>query len=316
MSFIFDEERHEYTVNGIKQTNVTTLLAKHKLTTDYSQVDPYILQEAADFGKRAHKELELYFNGGTQKGDLSDLIKRGVDKLEEHEVEGFMSEVRAHHNGIAGTVDLIAIKEGFNVLVDFKFTYSLNKNAVMWQTSLYKLLLEKYIGLEVKELYVLWYNKPKDEYEFLPLPIVPQATIDRLFKYEAEGKVFKEETDLMIRNKEVSKDVNNILLEIDNAKNYIKDLESQIEIVQQGLLEQMEINGVSHIELNDFRINYIKENVSNRINYKKMIEEHKIDTTPYQFEVKRKAHLRTSRTKVLSSNEIKQIQRLKHGADK
>ena len=56
----FDEERHEYLLNGKKLPSVTKLLDNG----EYNNVDPEVLNRARERGTEIHKELEEYFKEG------------------------------------------------------------------------------------------------------------------------------------------------------------------------------------------------------------------------------------------------------------
>ena len=86
----FDEEQHCYTLNGKQLPSVTKLLDDGA----YTNVDPFILQQACDRGHEIHKELELYFKKGIL-GDTREfyeaisLIEKNKDLLSEPSIIDF-----------------------------------------------------------------------------------------------------------------------------------------------------------------------------------------------------------------------------------
>ena len=59
---IFNEDKHEYTLDGKKLISVTQLMSKYGLAPDYSNVDPEVLKRKAQRGTLIHKEIEDYLS--------------------------------------------------------------------------------------------------------------------------------------------------------------------------------------------------------------------------------------------------------------
>ena len=55
----FDESTHTYTYNGKVLPSVSTILGATIFKDKYKDVDPYILQRAAQFGTGVHKAIEI-----------------------------------------------------------------------------------------------------------------------------------------------------------------------------------------------------------------------------------------------------------------
>lgn len=305
MGLRFNSEKHEYTFNGERLPSTTELLSKHGLTTDYSQVDYWVLEEAKEFGEKAHEELEMYVKGITKKENLSQLVREGVELLEQHNITPFLSEVRVHDKKIAGTIDLIAEQNGLNIIIDYKFVAQLNRVSTSWQTSIYRYLLEVDKGIDIHAVYVLWYEKPKQEYRLIELPIIPKETLNRLFECEALGLKYSEAANIALYNKETSLLVNNLLMERERAKDYITSIENEIKVFEKELMEQMEKYGVSKIDLDDFRVNYIRPTTSITTDWNKLVKDYEIDTKPYQVVRNRNGYIKTTRTGVKTHEEVK-----------
>jgi len=72
MDIQFNEEKHEYTLNGKKVPSVTQILEEGGLI-DFSGVPPEILESARQLGTNVHKTLELW--------DGDDLALEGLDPV-------------------------------------------------------------------------------------------------------------------------------------------------------------------------------------------------------------------------------------------
>ena len=66
----FDEDKHEYLLNGKSLPSVTKLLD----TGEYNNVDPDVLNRARERGTEIHKELEEYFKNG-KYGDTKEFYE-------------------------------------------------------------------------------------------------------------------------------------------------------------------------------------------------------------------------------------------------
>lgn len=64
MKVVFNESNHTYKLGEKILISVTRLLKKHKLSPDYSAVDPDVLKRAAGKGIAVHKEIENYIKNG------------------------------------------------------------------------------------------------------------------------------------------------------------------------------------------------------------------------------------------------------------
>lgn len=54
MRVVFNEEQHTYWLGDKRLISVTRLLKKHGLSTDYSAVNPDVLEKAAKKGTAVH----------------------------------------------------------------------------------------------------------------------------------------------------------------------------------------------------------------------------------------------------------------------
>lgn len=258
MKLYFREDTHEYWLeyeNGrtVDLISTTQLMEKHGLSVDYGEIPIEVLEKASLFGSINHAWLEKYFKGLALKSELPDFVKKGVSLLENNGFSEIASEQKVHNEFIAGTVDLIALKDDKLSLVDFKFTYNYNHHAVTWQLNIYRLLVRYSLNLAIEELYCLWYNKRKKEFELRKVPIIDDSLIFKLFQDELENKRFlTERTNDMDRvNEELQ--IDNELKLYDEVLEYAKRLEGNIELLKEQLIREMEVFGIKEYESKEFR---------------------------------------------------------------
>lgn len=114
----FDPAEHRYFVGGVEVPSVTTILSAAGLS-DFSMVNPDILQAACELGSNVHKICELYDQDNL---DESSLDYGGRSYLEgwklfrrDFEIESFLISERpmlSTKYGYAGTPDRIAKMKG------------------------------------------------------------------------------------------------------------------------------------------------------------------------------------------------------------
>ena len=303
-TLIFDPLRHEYWLNGRKLITTTELLAKHGLSVDYGDVAPKLLEEAAEFGNFQHEQLENYFKGYQTYDEVNDITKLGIELLQHNGIDGSLSEIRVHNGRIAGTVDLVGMKDNKFVLIDFKFTSQLYTNAVMWQTNVYRRLLWENHQIHAEELYVLWFDKKEGDFKLREIPILDDDNITKLFDLEEKGQSYKKEQSLVLFNVGNQLALNEKLNQLAEAEDYVKSLKNELDIVKEELMVQMDKYGVSSFDLDDHRITYIAPTKTTKIDYKKLIEDNGLDTKEYQNVSDRKGYVRISEIGKKSKAEV------------
>lgn len=135
----FDEDKHEYRVNGQRLPSVTEIL--RPLYGDLRFVAQDLLEYKGELGKAVHKAVELHVKGELDYSSLTSPVAEYFEQYLIFEADtGFApleSEVRVSSPlGYAGTFDLIGNLDGKLVLVDLKTTAALSP-AVALQTAAY-----------------------------------------------------------------------------------------------------------------------------------------------------------------------------------
>lgn len=155
MKIDFNDEKHEYSVNGVKVPSVSEILSP--LNADrYGAINPAVLRSAAEKGTAVHEMCEA-IDYGIFTSEMEDEIPPELDGyvdayiqfLFDHEVYWEMVErIVACYRGVegeppiyAGTIDRFGIVDGKAAVVDIKTYASMTTEAQMTascQTALYR----------------------------------------------------------------------------------------------------------------------------------------------------------------------------------
>lgn len=125
----FDEEKHIYSLQGVKLQSVTQIMEPMSLML-YAGIPSGTLAEAADRGTRAHEQVSNFVLYGVEEydEDTEPYIKAYMEFHEAYKPEWLASEFRVYHKKLnyAGTIDLIGYvlpDDGTGVdVVDLKCT--------------------------------------------------------------------------------------------------------------------------------------------------------------------------------------------------
>ena len=151
MKIDFNEEKHEYSVNGVKVPSVSEILSP--LNADrYGDINPAVLRAAAEKGTAVHEMCEAIdyeLDPEEVMPELQGYVDAYYQFLFDHEVEWVMVEqIVACYRGVegeppiyAGTIDRYGIVDGKAAVVDIKTYASMTTEAQMTascQTALYR----------------------------------------------------------------------------------------------------------------------------------------------------------------------------------
>lgn len=160
MKIDFDEEKHEYSVNGVKIPSVSEILAPLSAER-YSELNPWMVKAAAARGTAIHEACELIDYGcePDEDPDIDGYLVAYQSFLLDHDVKWSMIERIVYYNRAenelplyCGTVDRYGLIDGVPTLVDIKTYASLSTDAQLaasCQTILYLDAIE-----EVAERYL------------------------------------------------------------------------------------------------------------------------------------------------------------------
>lgn len=236
----FNQEEHTYSLNGIALKGITGMIKSQLFPDMYKDIPQYILDKAAERGTMVHESIELFDAGFDPKDTIPELenykrIKR------ENELTTLANEyIVTDEEHFASAIDLVLCKGDDIILTDIKTTYTLDKEYVRWQLSIYAYIFElQNPELKVSKLFALWLRDDKSE--FAEVKRVESDTIKNLLQCEVEGRKFNipaGKTDSMPSEiKQVEKAVYTLVQQI-------KELNAQKEKLSKGLLKLMQDNDV------------------------------------------------------------------------
>lgn len=291
---VFNESKHEYTLDGKKLISVTQLMQKYGLAPDYSNVSPSVLQAKANYGKLIHEEIEQWIK--YRKIGFSKELVNFVKYLNETGTKVIESEYQVYNDVVAGTIDLLLERLGQQIIADIKTTYQIHKEAVSWQLSIYLYLYIELVKLLRPQLR-LNYNEFKGEcYHFnkdgelnvVEIPLKPESEVEKLIQAVRNEKPYEMANT---NHNEIAK-----IVELEKMIKYYDEEKKKIEIQEQELKEAiikgMEESGLTQIETDNIKITYMAESTRVSLDSKAIKEKHPEIYNENLKETKVKAQLR------------------------
>lgn len=176
----FFEADHRYTFRGEPVLNVTTINREHKISADWRQVPPELLERKRQIGKAAHAAAHYYDEGDLVDGSVDPLVQPYLDGWirfrAETDFEPLLLETALVHPllRVAGTLDRFGIcwklhRTGRPSIVDLK-TGDPDDAGAGPQTAAYEqnvraVLTPQELGISVAE-----WNAPWTRYSVQLLP--------------------------------------------------------------------------------------------------------------------------------------------------
>lgn len=248
---VFDEESHIYTLDGKRLSGITAVIKKHLFPDEYKDVPEKVLQAAAERGHAVHDEVSHWVEGFPYSS-VSEETKALMQWAGMNGVEFRYSEfLVTDGENYASAVDLIDINGD---IYDIKTTYTLNKEYVRWQLSIYAYMLELQCGHTPSHLYAL--HLKGGECECIEVERIPAEHCKALLDAEVRGEVFvnplavpitAEAESMIAVYREAEEAVRNLKAELD-AK------ERAMNSVKEGLLSLMLSKGVKKWETDGIRM--------------------------------------------------------------
>lgn len=235
----FNQEEHTYSINGIALKGITGMIKSQLFPDMYKDIPQYILDKAAERGTMVHESIEL-FDAGFEPKDTTPEIENYKRIKRENELTTLANEyIVTDREHFASAIDLVLCKGEDIILTDIKTTYTLDKEYVRWQLSIYAYLFElQNPDLKVSKLYALWLRDDKSE--FAEVKRVESDTIKNLLQCEVEGRKFNtisKADNMPSEIKQAEKAVYTLVQQI-------KELEAQKKELSKGLLKLMQDNNV------------------------------------------------------------------------
>lgn len=237
---VFNQEYHTYSLNGITLNGITGLIKSQLFPNLYKDIPQYILDKAAERGTMVHESIELFDAGFEPKVSTPELENYKRIK-QENELTTITNEyIVTDKEHFASAIDLVLCKGEDIILADIKTTYTLDKEYVRWQLSIYAYLFElQNPDLKVSKLYALWVRDDKSE--FAEVKRVEIDTIKSLLQCEIDGRKFNapanKADNMPSEIKQAEKAIYHLITQI-------KELDAQKKELSKGLLKLMQDNDV------------------------------------------------------------------------
>ena len=198
---LYEDSTHQYFYKGRELTGITGLLHKLVFPNMYSNVSEETLKKAAEKGTVIHEQVELFASLGIDPA--SECVKTFVAYIKEqgYEIVGSEYVLRISEDH-ASAIDLVMHKIGTSdeevEIWDIKGTYSVNKEYVRWQNSLYKFGFEALNpNIKVTRICCMWLRDDNKRGTICKLINLgsprPSSDIMELFLCEKEGRLFSDD---------------------------------------------------------------------------------------------------------------------------
>lgn len=244
----FDEQKHEYTLDGKKLISVTQLMQKHGLAPNYAGVSTEVLEKKAERGTLIHKEIEDFIKNG--EIGFTEEMANFSKYISSTTIKKIESEQIVYNDIVAGTLDLLMHDENEIIIADIKTTAVLHKEAVSWQLSIYNYLN----GWTADRGQAFHFNN-EGVLKVVDIPFKPKEEIEKLMQAERNGEQYQLPQIVIDANQlKVIEEATKIIEQADQMK---KEAEAKMNAVKEAILNAMEKNSVKSFENDKIKITYV-----------------------------------------------------------
>lgn len=264
---VFDEDAHTYTLNGKELHGITGMLNRQLFPDKYKDVPDFVMQKAADRGSEVHEDCR--WADSTNLPPSTEECKTYLELRKDYTVVANEYTV-TDSEYFASNIDCVWEKDGEVVLADIKTTYSLDKEYLSWQLSIYAYLFElQNPELKVSKLFGAWLPKSLEKAKLVEVERKPTEEIIKLMECEKNGEMYlvpvKDEKQLITRS------AVDILIEAKEMADYYK---KRYEDIQEQLLAAMKEHGVKSWDTEELKATYTAPSERTTFDEKKFQEEH------------------------------------------
>ena len=263
----FDDLTHSYlTDTGAFLVGVTSLMRKHGLSPDYTDIPAEILQRAKERGTRVHKDIELYCKG--EAVETTPALKA----FKALNLPVVANEYLISDNElVASSIDIVLADYS---LVDIKTTSQLHTEPLSWQLSIYAYLFElQNPQLKAGKLYGLHIRSGKAK--IVEVERKPAEEIERLLQCEREGMLFTPS------KRELAQTTESVLLQLKDASSLIGELKTRLKMAEEAekalkqyLIAEMEQGALQTLENDFIKVSYVAPSERESIDKDKLKEKY------------------------------------------
>lgn len=262
----FEDITHSYLLDGkFYLMGVTSLMKKHGLSADYTDVDEEKLEAARERGSKGHHDIENYCKGTLKKPTAVSKAFASL-RLDVLESEFLISD----NEMIASQIDLI-LKD--YTIIDIKFTSELHIKPLQWQLSIYAYLLEVTYNIKVPKVYALHFDK-KNKPSLVEIQRLDDSYVEALFRAEKEGYILDQTSLIPTANADKAvMELHRVTTYIEGLKQRIKEAEKEKEELQNAFLQKMEETGTKSIVTDFCKITYVASTTRTSIDSMRLKED-------------------------------------------
>lgn len=249
----FEEFSHIYLLDGKVLMGVTSLMKKHHLSADYSNIRKEVLEQAAEIGTAIHKEIEAYDNGDSVV--MTDLLKEYRKLGLKHIASEYLV---SDDEMVASSIDGVYEGSGENsvILVDYKTTSKVHTRALEWQLGVYRVLFcRQNPDINVEGCFCLHIDKHKRKIlGFIPITPVTEEEVNALFDCERRGEIYQDKAGHEVAPFIAEVDLASYLAnyrQVQEMKAAVKELESRLKEIDSQILQHMLDNGINEMQAGD-----------------------------------------------------------------
>ncbi len=251
----FDATSHTYLLGDKILSGLTSLMAKHSLSPDYSHIPEKVLMAAAEKGTAIHKLLQEYDEGNALLNE--PLIEEYRNAIRDAGLTHIASEYLVSDNEVVATfIDKVYDTgiPGVVDLADVKTTLKVHKRALAWQLGANGVLFERQNpGIKVRNVFCIHINKDERKLKGL-VPITPVSAeeVDALLLAEKEGRIYIDQyeepsAELVLTDAELTAYVTQ-QNEIARLKEQIKGIEETLKGLDARVRDYMLSAGIDKLE--------------------------------------------------------------------
>lgn len=270
---IFNQEAHTYTLDGVCLKGITGVLSKHLFPKKYDNIPEYILRNAAERGHFIHECCELADGLGVIP-DCEE-ARNYVELKKQHNLTTAANEyIVTDGEHYASPIDIVFVGETENtaILADIKTTYTVDREYLSWQLSIYAYLFElQNPHIKVSTLYGIWLRGAKNE--LIPVNRKPDEVIKELLRVDAAGEEFINPYQLVPKSDALAKahEVESYISELDAT---IKGLSEEKDKILSGLLDLMNEHDVDNWKGEKIQLIRKKPSIRESLDSKALKEKH------------------------------------------
>ena len=167
MNNFYNEETHQYFVDGVEKPSVTEI-AKPISAERLNALQMHLLEVARKRGTRCHELFEQFLLLGDLEGsDIEDeyipYVKQFMLWARTYRPKVLFTEKQLFGQDFCGTADLVCEIDGKTIIVDYKTSSAVDKKSLSVQLEGYYRLCRDY-GMDIDDVYYLHIRK--DGYTF------------------------------------------------------------------------------------------------------------------------------------------------------